>query len=160
MDYFEGVVADYLSADRAMFVNPQCRIQLAPGDTPRKGEHWYCDILAINLREKRVYLCEVTLSRSVATLYKRLREWDAHWPEIRAGLVRDCGVDPEWQVQPWVFVPESQMELVERRVRRLPERDGAADQMPMPVVTSLESVTPWLYTTPRQPIDLDGSQLT
>ena len=46
MDYFEGVVTDYLSADRAMFVNPQCRIQLNAGDTPNKGEHWYCDILA------------------------------------------------------------------------------------------------------------------
>ena len=31
MDYFEGVVTDYLSADRAMFVNPQCRIQLSGG---------------------------------------------------------------------------------------------------------------------------------
>lgn len=37
----------------------------------RKGEHWYCDILAVYSRESGVCLCEVTLFRTVAALPKR-----------------------------------------------------------------------------------------
>jgi hypothetical protein len=89
MDYFQGVVADYLSADRTVFVNPERRIQLHSNGPLRKGEHWYCDILAVNFRDSTVYLCEVTLSRTVAALLKRLREWNANWPAVRAAVARD-----------------------------------------------------------------------
>lgn len=34
MDHFEGVVLDYLRADRALFVHSQCCIQLNEGATP------------------------------------------------------------------------------------------------------------------------------
>ncbi|WP_223670515.1 hypothetical protein [Xanthomonas citri] len=34
MDHFEGVVLDYLRADRALFVNSQCCIQLNEGANP------------------------------------------------------------------------------------------------------------------------------
>lgn len=52
MDYFQGVVAEYLSADRAKFMNPECCIQPSPGDSPKaSGPHWYCDLVAISLRE-------------------------------------------------------------------------------------------------------------
>jgi hypothetical protein len=150
MDYFEGVVADYLSADRAMFVNPQCRIQLNAGDTPQKGEYWYCDILAVNFRESTAYLCEVTLSRNVAALNKRLREWNAHWVSVRDALARDNSIPVDWDVRPWVFVPDAQKELVRQKVRQFLLPDGGREQMPEPKVTSLEDVTPWQYDTPRR----------
>ncbi len=45
MDYYQGVVTDYLRADRAMFVNTECCIQLDEGNNPDAfpGRHWYCD---------------------------------------------------------------------------------------------------------------------
>jgi hypothetical protein len=151
VDYFEGVVADYLSADRAMFINPQCRIQLHAGDTPKKGEHWYCDILAVNFRERTAYLCEVTLSKNVAALDKRLREWSANWSLIRDALERDNRILADWDVRPWAFVPDAQSELVRQKVRQFLHPNGGREQMPEPLITSLEDVTPWQYETPRRP---------
>ena len=42
MDYYLGVVTEYLRADRAIFVNTESLIQLDPGDVPVKDRHWYC----------------------------------------------------------------------------------------------------------------------
>jgi len=56
MDYFQGVVTEYLRANRATFVNTECLIQLEAGDTPAKGQHWYCDAVAVNFKEKTVGL--------------------------------------------------------------------------------------------------------
>lgn len=45
MDYFQGVVAKYLRADRSCFINPEFLIrgnELKPYDKP----HWYVDVLA------------------------------------------------------------------------------------------------------------------
>lgn len=40
MDYFEGVVFEFLRADRTLFINTQCCIQLNPGDNPdTSGPH-------------------------------------------------------------------------------------------------------------------------
>ena len=51
MDHFESVVLEYLRADRALFVNSQCCIQLNPGANPDTGgPHWYCDAVAVSLR--------------------------------------------------------------------------------------------------------------
>jgi hypothetical protein len=156
MDYFQGVVADYLSADRAMFVNPECRIELHPG-TLKRGEHWYCDILAVNFREATVYLCEVTLSQTVAALLKRLREWNANWPAVRAAVARDNSVPASWTMRPWVFVPEAQGELVSRKVAEFLDPSSDSGAMPEPLITSLESVTPWQYTAPRLPGEVVGA---
>jgi hypothetical protein len=62
MDYFQGVVTEFLRADRAMFVNTEYLIQLDPGTSLGKGRHWYCDALTINFKDSTVYLCEVTYS--------------------------------------------------------------------------------------------------
>jgi hypothetical protein len=71
VDHFESVVVDYLRADRALFVNPQCCIQLNPGSNPdTSGPHWYCDVVAVSLRciyarslmptHPRVFLSDLT----------------------------------------------------------------------------------------------------
>jgi hypothetical protein len=133
-----------------MFVNPQCRIQLVPGSKPRKGESWYCDILAVSFRDSTAYLCEVTLSRSIAALDKRLREWNENWSAIRDALSRDNAIPESWAVRPWVFVPEAQTELVSSKVARFLDSTVGSERMPAPRITSLESVTPWQYETPRQ----------
>jgi hypothetical protein len=60
VDYYQRVVAEFLRADKAMLVNPECSIQFVPGRVPPKGTSWYCDVMAANFRERRAYLCEVT----------------------------------------------------------------------------------------------------
>ena len=151
MDYFQGVVADYLNADPSMFVKPECCIQLNPGELI-KGEHWYCDILAVSLREPEpaAYLCEVTLSKSLAALITRLAEWDAHWPEVRAALARDNSIPAEWPVRPWAFVPAAQRALVSQKVSSLFAQEPLPQRMPRPLVTRLEDVVPWLYSSPHE----------
>lgn len=99
-DYFQGVVAEFLRADRSMFVNPEILLQLDPGPSPKKGRYWYCDLMAISLRQKTAYLCEVTYSSSVAALIKRLESWKYHWPDLCLALHRDCGIDPTWVIAP------------------------------------------------------------
>jgi hypothetical protein len=133
-----------------MFVNPEILIQLDSGASPKKDRHWYCDLMAVSLRERSVYLCEVTYSSDVGALIKRLKAWQIHWTELRNALQRDCGIDPQWAVSPWVFIPESRNSVYEKKLSTLPQFDGVA--MPKPRVTFLEDVVPWKYCTwDRQP---------
>lgn len=148
MDYFQGVVADYLSADPAVFVQPEACIRLHDDRALKKGEHWYCDILAVSFRERSVYLCEVTLSRDLGALEKRLKEWDANWSGVREALTRDGCIDGEWRVRPWAFVPAAQKELLSRKVTRLRDRASGPHEMPRPLATSLEDVVPWRWSWP------------
>lgn len=61
MDHFEGVVLDYLRADRALFVNSQCCIQLNEGANPdTSGPCWHCDAVVVSFKEQAACLCEIT----------------------------------------------------------------------------------------------------
>ncbi|WP_195741985.1 hypothetical protein [Methylobacillus flagellatus] len=149
-DFFQGVVAEFLRADRGVFVNPEILLQLELGASPKKGRFWYCDLMAVSLREREVYLCEVTYSSSVSALIKRLKAWKAHWPELELALQRDSGIDPTWHISVWVFLPESRQYIYERKLATL----GAFVDpgMPKPRLTVLEDVLPWKYCTwDRQP---------
>ena len=156
MDYFQGVVTEYLRADRSMFVNSECLLQLDPGDPPAKGRHWYCDAVAVNFRESTVYLCEVTYSATLQALLGRLAGWRAHWPELRTALKRDCSVPTEWNAVPWVFIPSKCHDLLTKKLDSIPVKEGKAS-MPRPRITFLESVTPWSYRTwDRRDSKLEG----
>lgn len=137
MDYYQGIVSEYLDADRSVFVNNECYLQLEPGNTPPKGTSWYCDIVAVNLRESAVYLCEVTFSVTLQALLDRLKAWDSNWDRLCAALQRDCSIPPGWKIQPWVFIPEDRRQILEAKHRSI--------KMPAPRVTHLESVVPWKY---------------
>lgn len=151
-DYFQGVVAEYLRADRGVFVNPEILLQLDPGVSPKKGRYWYCDLMAVSLREKAVLLCEVTYSSSVTALIRRLSAWRTHWADLKLALQRDCGVDPKWSVSAWVFLPEDRKAVYERKLGALGLLGSPG--MPVPKVTHLEQVVPWKYRTwDRQPDD-------
>jgi hypothetical protein len=142
MDYFQGVVAEYLRADRAVFINTECLIQLHEGDAPAKGTHWYCDIVAVNFREKRVYLCEVTYSTTLNALLTRLRAWNSQWPALCDALKRDCKVPEGWEVIPWVFIPRRGRP---RLRAKLAELNLPVSAISAPRVTCLERVVPWKY---------------
>jgi hypothetical protein len=145
MDYFQGVVGDYLAADPAMFVNPEFCIRLSDRGSVKSTKHWYSDIMAINLRHPAVYLCEVSYSRTLNPLLTRLKEWNADWPAVQSALQRDSHVDPDWPLRVWLFVLDDSQALL---ADKLPQALGTADglqAMPTPLLTTLESVPPWKY---------------
>jgi hypothetical protein len=68
VDYLQGVVIEYLRANRPTFVKTECCIQLNQGDNPyRNGPHWFCDALAINVIESGAYLGYLSPRASVAS---------------------------------------------------------------------------------------------
>ena len=149
MDYYQGVVADYLAADTKMFVKPEGLIRISPDGPLLKGEHWYCDILAVSFRDPKVaYLCEVTFSRTLDALATRLREWHTHWAAIRQAVAHDNGL-AGWSLRPWAFVRRDCFDVLTREVDKFFDPSGSSDQMPRPIVTALEDVGPWLYGTPH-----------
>jgi len=146
MDFFQNVVVEYLRANRATFVNTEYCIQVNPGTNPDKsGPHWYCDAVAVNIAQKRCSLCEVSYSKTLTALGKRLTQWRNHWPEICAALRRDSGFGQDWLIEPHVFIPSELGPTLDRHLDRLPKIAGHDPQMPKPKVTFLESVLPWKY---------------
>lgn len=145
MDYYQGVVTEYLRASRSVFINTECCIQLEAGDNPDRGTHWYCDAVAVDFAKSSVFLCEISYAKSPSALMKRLSDWNRHWDGIRAALVRDCRLRGDWPVQPWVFFPKVYETAVLgglERLRRSEEHDAT---MPYPRITFLEEVAPWKY---------------
>jgi hypothetical protein len=141
MDYYQGVVVEWLRVKRSCFVNTECLIQLTEGNSPKKGEHWYCDAVAVDFKDATIYLCEVTYSKTMGALVKRLESWQQHWALLREALVRDCGVPADWKVQPWVFIPSDHDSTFQKGLSVSRGSDG----MPTPHVTHLEKVTPWCH---------------
>ena len=146
MDYYQGVVYDYIQeSDGAMFIKAECPIQLGPGKIPAKGTSWYCDVVAVNFKEKKVYLCEVSYSRTLYALAKRLEAWSKEWPNLCAAMKQDHSIPDSWQVEPWVFVPEGLRKKLDERLSALARVSSSAGTVPMPTpkVTYLELVPPW-----------------
>lgn len=141
MDYFEDVVSEYLRADRSLFINTQCCIQLNEGKNPdTSGPHWYCDAIAADFRAKQIYLCEITFSDPPSPLLKRLSQWGDNWAGVRAALVRDSKLPEDWHVRPWIFAPAKLVHSVVAHVTKLTE-----GSLPVPKITPLEFVVPWEY---------------
>jgi hypothetical protein len=138
-----------------MFVNPECPIQLAQGADQPKGTFWYCDVMAANFRERRVYLCEVSYSTTLQALQRRLQAWSTNWPAVCAAIVRDCSVPKEWRIRPWIFVPKKSRALLDEKLKLL-NVGGADGNMPQPRINDLEEVAPWEYPYDRTP---NGSSL-
>jgi hypothetical protein len=146
MDNFEGNVVEYLRADRALFLNTQCCIQLNEADNPdTSGPHWYCDILVADHRDRAIFLCEVTFSGSLASLFKRLDDWNIYWPSLQVALCRDSYLPNDWPVRPWLFIPQH---LVQKVITKLSQFDHNPERkrfLPEPRITTLEMVLPWKY---------------
>jgi hypothetical protein len=144
VDFSQGVVVEYLRADRAVFVNTECCIQLNDAPNPdTSGLHWYCDAVAVDLRNETVFLCEISFAERLGPLIDRLKRWSQHWSEVRTALVRDCNVPSAWPVRPWLFVPEASIERLVGKVEQMKGADGLAVFEPR--ITPLECVQPWHY---------------
>lgn len=146
MDYFQGVVVEYLRANRSTFVNTECCIQINSAENPDlSGPHWYCDAITTSLQDKRAYLCEITYSKTLAALTNRLIGWNQCWPLLRVALFRDCGIPLDWSARPWIFVPRHLEKTLMQALKKLNEKSGASDLMPEPKITWLEDIVPWKY---------------
>jgi hypothetical protein len=145
MDYFQGVVTEFLRAKRSMFVNTECLIQLDVGNKQIKDRHWYCDAVAVDLKESTIYLCEITYSSTLQSLIKRLHAWRMHWSELSIAILRDSGAPKDWQVQPWVFIPEAHHPVLNKKFAQIESPKDGTTCMPKLLVTHLENVLPWVY---------------
>jgi len=144
MDFYQGVVVDYLRADRAIFVNTECCIQINPAPNPdTSGPHWYCDVVACDFRNQTIFLCEISYSETLAALVKRLKEWHANWLDVCSALKRDCHLPGSWPVRTWLFVPCQRTGTLVRRLEEIEE--AHAEPRLRPRITPLEMVQPWLY---------------
>lgn len=149
MDYFEGVVLDYLRADRTLFINSQFCIQVNEAENPdTSGPHWYCDAVALDMRSQTTFLCEISYSNRLEGLLKRLRDWNDNWTQIKAGMKRDAHLPFDWPVRPWLFVPEALVPLLHQRLTIIGGQPGLAFK---PRVTPLEMVLPWRYRSWNRP---------
>jgi len=143
VDYYANVVIDYLRADRALFINTECCIQLKEGNPDQSGPHWYCDAVTVDFRDRIIYLCEITYSASLGSLVGRLRQWHENWSDICAALARDCCLPKDWPVRVWLFVPEY---LIPKLCIRLDQIKGNGPSIVFaPKVTPLEMAQPWKY---------------
>lgn len=167
VDYYQGVVLDYLRTDRAVFVNPECCIQLKEGKTPAKNEHWYCDAVAVDFGGKplkpptpTVFLCEVSYAKGLASLKGRLKQWAEHWDGVCEAVRRECSIPKEglcWPVRPWLFVPQESVEKLVERVNLMTGPDGNPAFRPR--ITTLESIQPWHRTSwLHRDCDMDKSK--
>jgi hypothetical protein len=145
MDYYQGIVTEYLRANRSTFVNTEFCLQVNENDYPDKGKpYWYVDALAVELRDpSKTFLCEITYAKQPNRLITRLREWQAHWPEIRIALERDAHIPSKWEVRPWLFVPEGYVSTLTQKLSPLLEKPG--NMLPIPRITTLEMTQPWCY---------------
>jgi hypothetical protein len=143
LDYFENVVVNYLRSDRSIFVNTETCIQVNKSDNPdASGPHWYCDAVALDLRKKTIFLCEISYSKGLASLTKRLREWHLNWEGIRAALARDSSVEKDWPIRPWLFVPLNDVRMLLKRLEKI--GDGSSPTF-YPRITPLEMTLPWCF---------------
>jgi len=144
MDYYESVVIDYLRADRALFVNTECCIQINPGHNPDgSGPHWYCDAVVADFRTQSVFLCEISYSEELTGLIKRIKSWCDNWDGVRAALARESRLPKEWLLglEPWLFVPQRCVPTLLKGLSKI----GTAPPNFSPRITYLEKVQPWLY---------------
>jgi hypothetical protein len=148
MSYYEGVVLEYLRRDRALFVNTEYCIQIEPGKVLPKGSYWYCDVVAADFRSKTIFLCEISYAKGLGALVKRLRSWDKNWEGVRKAVDRDSELRGEWQVRPWLFVPDKGLTVLKRGLASI----GNANFTPR--VTTLDMIQPWKCEEDRTKEDL------
>ena len=147
MDFYQGVVIDYLRADRSVFVNSKYCIE--PKESPNNvtcGDHWFCDAVAIDFRNKTIFLCEVTFAANLSVLTSRLRDWHENWDKVQIAIIHQSNLVDTfvagWSIKPWLFVPKERAVLLQRSLNLI----GDGQELNFKYqVTCLEDVQPWLY---------------
>jgi hypothetical protein len=145
MDYYQGVVLEFLRANRSTFVNTEFWVQLEDVKEPPKGTSWYIDILAANFRHNSVFVCEVTFSLTQHSLLRKLRVWSERWDEIKSAIRRDIGMAELWSIEPWLFVPLQGVDHL---------RQGLPAIFKNARITALENTAPWMHNNYNRKDDM------
>lgn len=145
MDYFQGVVTEYLRAKRSRFVNTEYMINLDADGSYKKDRHWFCDALTIDFADSTVYLCEITYAKSLNAVTARLQSWATNWGEVVASIRRDSSLRGDWIFVPRVFIPLELQGTLTPKLGGLKRPELPSLQMPQPLITPLEKVLPWKY---------------
>jgi hypothetical protein len=140
VDPCEHDVIAYLKADRAVFVNSQFLLQLDEG-TEQKKRHLWIDALAVDLRNKEVLLCEVSIARNPAALLKRIGMLCVDWSAYRQALWRDASIPVEWSARFRAFVPRERVTELLATLRTM-----LTAPCPLTIdIVPLEEIAPWKY---------------
>jgi hypothetical protein len=153
MDYYQSVVTEYLRADRALFVNPECVIQVGPRNTPGKGMYSICDAVVADFRSKTIFVCEISYSFKLPALINRLRLWGEKWTEVAFALERDSCLPNDWlsRLRPWLFVPQQSLDVLLAGLSKM----GSASPVSTPRITTLEMAQPWNYCESHRKGEID-----
>lgn len=136
MPYYEEVVADYLQSGHR-FIRREYLIDLDKTPQPAKGRSWYVDVLALDFRQRTVWLCEVSYAKSLYALSKRLKQWSDNWDAIQRTLFAEIELTSDWRVCPWAFTPENLKAVHDVGLKK------AGPLVFEPRWTPLEETTPW-----------------
>jgi hypothetical protein len=147
VDYFQGVVSEYLRSHRDTFINTEYLIQLDEGAMDAKDRHWYCDAIALNLRMHTVDLCEISYSKTLHSLLRRLQVWSNNWPLVTAAIARESHLPKalDWIFQPHIFVHCECRQSLQKNLNTIIRPEGQSVQRPDPQITWLDDVLPWTY---------------
>lgn len=138
MGYYQEIVAEHLKSSRTIFVNPEALVDLGSGAPFAKGQHWWVDVLAADFQTRTIYLCEVSYSKTLSALRKRLKSWSDNWDEFRGAVFQTTRAPKEWDVVPWIFIPEQLFPVCQK---------GLAAVGPLrfaPLYSCLEKTPPWV----------------
>ncbi len=99
VELYEHIVLAYLTKDAFVFVSPQYSIR---GD---KGE-WSCpDLVALNFRDRRVAVVEVSTAWNPKSLREKVQNRDAQWiTRLRDQLRALNVIDAAWTFEVQLFV--------------------------------------------------------
>jgi hypothetical protein len=99
MELYEHIVLAYLTKDPFVFVSPQYSIR---GD---KGE-WSCpDLVALNFREHRVAVVEVSTAWNPKSLREKVEKRDVQWIDRLRGQLRSLNViDDSWTFEVQLYI--------------------------------------------------------
>src|ERR1700687_2159281 len=99
----------YLTKDPYVFVSPQYSIR---GET---GE-WSCpDLVALNFRDRKVIIAEVSTAWDPSSLREKVKNCDVQWTErLRSQLQTLKVVGDDWTFEVQVFVREAATAKLQR----------------------------------------------
>lgn len=99
MELYEYIVMAYLTKDPFVFVSPQYSIREGRGE-------WSCpDLVALNFRERRVSVVEVSTAPNPKALREKVLDCDKQWITRLRDQLRDFKViDDSWQFDVQLFI--------------------------------------------------------
>jgi hypothetical protein len=85
MDYYQGAIDEYLLArKRSIFIQHEYTVDISGLKFPPKGSSWIIDVLAVDFEKSTAMLCEITYSKTLYALVKRLSNWNSNWDTSEA----------------------------------------------------------------------------